>query len=73
MLADSGARVMLTSGPLPEGLRLPEDVALIDLATVRPVSGHELTDGPMPQDEAYVLIRQAPRAVPKACRYLTGR
>lgn len=65
MLQDSGARVMLTCGPLPKGLLPPEGVATIDLATAPPVAGQELTDSPMPQDAAYLLYTSGSTGRPK--------
>jgi nonribosomal peptide synthetase DhbF len=65
MLTDSGARVLLTSGPLPQGLTVPEHVAVIDPATAFAASRQELTDGPMPQDAAYVLYTSGSTGRPK--------
>jgi amino acid adenylation domain-containing protein len=65
MLGDSGARVVLTCGPLPEGLTLPQGVTSIDLATASPVFGQEAADGPMPQDAAYVLYTSGSTGRPK--------
>jgi len=65
MLGDSGARVVLTSGPLPEGFTLLQDVTTIDLATASLESGPELTDGPMPGDPAYVLYTSGTTGRPK--------
>ncbi len=65
MLGDSGARVVLTSGPLPEGLMLPQGVATIDLATAPPVSDEELPRAAMPQDAAYVLYTSGSTGRPK--------
>jgi len=65
MLRDSGARVVLTSGPLPAGLKPREGVAIIDLATASLASKAELIEGPTPQDAAYILYTSGSTGRPK--------
>jgi amino acid adenylation domain-containing protein len=65
MLGDSGARALLTSGPLPEGLTPAPGVAVIDVTTASPASGEEPTDGPLPQDAAYVIYTSGSTGRPK--------
>lgn len=65
MLADSGAKVVLTSGPLPPGLTPPEGVTVIDVVTAAGDPGQGVKGGPLPQDAAYVLYTSGSTGRPK--------
>ena len=65
MLADSGAKMLLTTGPLPAGLTLPEHIAVIDPATASLASEQKLAASPMPEDAAYVLYTSGSTGRPK--------
>jgi amino acid adenylation domain-containing protein len=65
MLADSGCTVIVTSGPLPRDLTLPEGVTVVDVATGSAEHGEKLPDAPTPQDAAYVLYTSGSTGRPK--------
>ena len=67
MLADSGARIVLTSG-LPAGLIPPEGVAVVDTTTIDPAALDpplDLAYAPTPRDAAYVLYTSGSTGRPK--------
>lgn len=65
MLADSGAKVLLTAGPIPSGLRPPDGIALIDLFVAPTDPEREAAQGPRPEDAAYVLYTSGSTGRPK--------
>jgi nonribosomal peptide synthetase DhbF len=65
MLSDSSPRILLISGPLPQGLDVPESIEIVDVATVSADVGENLSDGPQAQDVAYVLYTSGSTGHPK--------
>ncbi len=69
MLSDSGARVLLTAGPLPQGLEVPAGIEVIDVAADAGQLGSDaaddISDGPRAQDAAYVLYTSGSTGKPK--------
>jgi amino acid adenylation domain-containing protein len=65
MLADSGAKVLLSAGNLPSGLELPAGIAVVDAAAVPKGSQANLPDTPGPDDAAYVLYTSGSTGRPK--------
>ncbi|MEA3179826.1 MAG: hypothetical protein QOI59_3349, partial [Gammaproteobacteria bacterium] len=65
MLADSGAKVLLSAGNLPSGLELPAGIAVVDAAAVPKGSQANLPDAPGPNDAAYVLYTSGSTGRPK--------
>jgi amino acid adenylation domain-containing protein len=65
MLSDSSPRILLISGPLPQGLEVPESIQIVDVATVSAGVGENLSGGPRTQDAAYVLYTSGSTGHPK--------
>jgi amino acid adenylation domain-containing protein len=63
MLSDSGARILLTSGPLPAGLIVPEAIAVVDVAGA--AQSENLPRAPRPRDAAYILYTSGSTGRPK--------
>jgi amino acid adenylation domain-containing protein len=72
MLADGGARALITNGPTPPGLAVPAGVARVDLAATRAaVEAQEtgtLDGGPDPSDLAYLIYTSGSTGRPKGVR-----
>jgi nonribosomal peptide synthetase DhbF len=75
MLADSGASVLLTAGPLPAGLQLLEGTVVLDI-TAPTVEADESAEpvgaGPSPEDLAYVLYTSGSTGRPKGVNITHG-
>jgi nonribosomal peptide synthetase DhbF len=65
MLADSGAKALLTAGPLPQGFDVPADVSVIDVAKHSPSVTDSPNHGPGLKDTAYVLYTSGSTGRPK--------
>jgi amino acid adenylation domain-containing protein len=69
MLADSGMRVLVKAGPLPMGLEVPAAVPVLDIAELlrdaAAVDEANLSEGPRPQDLAYLLYTSGSTGKPK--------
>ncbi|HTB65233.1 MAG TPA: amino acid adenylation domain-containing protein, partial [Steroidobacteraceae bacterium] len=69
MLHDSGARVLVMTGPQPAGLEVPAGVRVLDIAAMLHASpaaaDANLSDGPGQQDLAYLLYTSGSTGNPK--------
>jgi len=76
MVDDSGASVLLTSGPKPAGLKLPEGVTVLDAGApgLEPNDGtaDQFTEGPLPEDIVYVLYTSGSTGRPKGVNITHG-
>jgi amino acid adenylation domain-containing protein len=76
MLADSGARVLIASGPIPNGLTVPPEVKVVDLAAAAvEISAQEIASPgtlPGPADLAYIIYTSGSTGRPKGVRVLHG-
>jgi amino acid adenylation domain-containing protein len=68
MLEDSGAKILLTAGPLPEGLRLPPSVEVVDLLQAEDSVSPLIDCDSQPssdKDAAYIIYTSGSTGKPK--------
>ena len=74
MLADGGARALVTHGALPRGLAVPQGVSVVDLEAARDAIAAEgserLEAGAGPSDLAYLIYTSGSTGRPKGVRVL---
>ena len=76
MIADSGARALVSNGPTPPGLDLPPFMKIVDLAVnaeaISAETAEDLDAGPAPTDLAYLIYTSGSTGRPKGVRVPHG-